>query len=98
MASGAKPGHRMVLHMHNGIEIVIAYFACFFAGMIAVPGNARMKGPEMHYVCEHSGSSIYVGQRELFRELQEIRPRLPDVRQFIVNRLELDFSSGHLAA
>jgi acyl-CoA synthetase (AMP-forming)/AMP-acid ligase II len=41
IAFGAKPGDRVALHMQNGAEIAIAYFACFLAGAIAVPINAR---------------------------------------------------------
>ena len=36
VACGAKPGDRVALHMQNGAEIAIAYFACFLAGAIAV--------------------------------------------------------------
>jgi long-chain acyl-CoA synthetase len=92
MACGAKPGDRVALHMHNGAEIAIAYFACFLAGVIAVPINARMKGPEIEYVLEHSGSSIYAAQREVV--LGEISARFPSVRQLLVEHLNLDAGSN----
>jgi long-chain acyl-CoA synthetase len=98
MACGAGPGDRIAVHMHNGAEIAVAYFACFHAGAIAVPMNTKMKGPEIQYILEHSGSSIYVGQRELFAEVERIRPSLPGVRRFIVDRHALDVCSDRLAA
>jgi acyl-CoA synthetase (AMP-forming)/AMP-acid ligase II len=96
IACGAKPGDRVALHMHNGAEIAIAYFACFLAGAIAVPINARMKGPEIEYLLEHSGSSIYVGQRE--GVLEEINCHFPGVRQLFVDNLKLEESSNVLSA
>src|SRR5215471_19416429 len=85
VACGAKPGDRVALHMQNGAEIAIAYFACFLAGAIAVPINTRMKAAEIEYVLEHSGCSIYLGQGELFQEIAQIRGRLATVRQFVID-------------
>ncbi len=39
IASGVSPGDRVVLHMHNCSDLAIGYFACFYAGAIAVPVN-----------------------------------------------------------
>jgi long-chain acyl-CoA synthetase len=96
IACGAKPGDRVALHMHNGAEIAIAYFACFLAGAIAVPINARMKAPEIEYMLEHSGSSIYLGQREV--ALEEISARLPCIRQLLLDNLKLEVCSNVLSA
>jgi long-chain acyl-CoA synthetase len=85
IASGIGPGDRVALHMDNGSELAVSYFACFYAGAIAVPVNTRMKGPEIEYVLAHSGASIYLGQPELFREVADIQPRFPRMRQFAVD-------------
>jgi long-chain acyl-CoA synthetase len=84
--------------MYNGPELAISYFACFYAGAIAVPINTRMKAPEIEYVLEHSGSSVYLGQPELFEEIEGIRARFPEIRQFVVNPSELDIASHRFAA
>jgi long-chain acyl-CoA synthetase len=96
IACGTKPGDRVALHMQNGAEIAIAYFACFLAGAIAVPINARLKGPEIEYLLEHSGSSIYVGQREV--ALEEINSRLPCVRPILLDQLKLEVRFNVLSA
>jgi len=98
IACGTKPGDRVALHMQNGVEIAIAYFACFLAGAIAVPINARMKAAEIEYVLEHSGCSIYFGQCELFQEIAKSRGRLPTVRQFVIDGRGLEVGSDRLAA
>jgi long-chain acyl-CoA synthetase len=89
MSVGIVPGDRVALHMHNGIDLAVSYFGCFYAGAIAVPVNTRMKAPEIRYVLEHSGASLYLGQPDLLRELaairsslQRVRAFIPDVRQF----------------
>jgi acyl-CoA synthetase (AMP-forming)/AMP-acid ligase II len=96
--ASAMPGDRVALHMQNGPEIVIAYFACFYARVIAVPVNTRLKAPEIRYLIEHSGSAIYVGQRDLLTEVEEFWSDLPGVRQFIVDGREVQSCSGHAAA
>jgi acyl-CoA synthetase (AMP-forming)/AMP-acid ligase II len=96
IACGAKPGDRVALHMQNGAEIAIAYFACFLAGTIAVPINERMKGSEIEYVLEHSGSSIYVGQKDV--ALEDINSRLPGIRQLLLDHLKLEDRFNVLSA
>jgi acyl-CoA synthetase (AMP-forming)/AMP-acid ligase II len=96
MACGAKPGDRVALHMHNCAEIAIAYFACFLAGVVAVPISARMKGPEIEYALEHSGSTMYVGQSEVM--LEEISSSFPGVRQLLLDRLKPEIRSNVLSA
>ncbi|HLZ81998.1 MAG TPA: AMP-binding protein [Caulobacteraceae bacterium] len=84
IASGVCPGDRIALHMHNGLQLATGYFACFYAGAIAVPVNTRLKGPEIEYVLGHSGASIYIGEPGLVDEIEAIRPRLANIRRFIV--------------
>jgi long-chain acyl-CoA synthetase len=98
ISSGVSPGDRVALHMYNGSELAISYVACFYAAAIAVPVNTRMKAPEIEYVLQHSGSSFYLGQPELFQEIWEIQPRLPEVRQFSVDWRNLAVCSDRLGA
>ena len=96
MAFGVRPGDRVALHMYNGAELAVSYFACFMAGAIAVPVNTRMKAAEIKYVLEHSGASTYCGQSELFREIDDLRPCLPGVQRFVVDGRELGPSPRRL--
>jgi long-chain acyl-CoA synthetase len=85
IAAGVAPGDRVALHLLNGIDLVVSYFGCFYAGAIAVPINTRFKAPEISYVLGHSGASLYLGQPEL---LGEVAPTSADehcVRAFIFN-------------
>ena len=98
IAAGVGPGDLVALHMDNGSELAVGYFACFYAGAIAVPVNTRMKGPEIEYVLAHSGASIYVGQPDLFREVADIRARFPGIRRFTVDWRALEVSVGESTA
>jgi long-chain acyl-CoA synthetase len=98
VAADVAPGDRVALHMHNGFELAIAYFACFYAGAIAVPVNTRMKAAEIAYVLDHSGASLYLGQPELFEEIAELPPCFADVRQWVTDLSEIDAPARRLAA
>jgi long-chain acyl-CoA synthetase len=51
---GYQRGDRIVLLWPNSIELVMLFFACFRAGLIAVPVNVSLKTSEVAYVLEHS--------------------------------------------
>ena len=55
---GCKPGDRVAIHWPNSIEMVKLLFACFKAGMIAVPVNVRLKALEVTYLLTHSKAAI----------------------------------------
>jgi acyl-CoA synthetase (AMP-forming)/AMP-acid ligase II len=73
IARGVTPGDRIALHLLNGTALAVAYYACFKAGVIAVPVNTRLKRAELAYVLDHSGASVYVGQDDLYEELRALR-------------------------
>jgi acyl-CoA synthetase (AMP-forming)/AMP-acid ligase II len=65
LLQGCKPGDRIAIHWPNSIDTVMLFFACFKAGMIAVPVNVRMKAPEASYVLQHSKAAMYVAHTDL---------------------------------
>ena len=70
LRQGLKPGDRIAIHWPNSIETVKLFFACFKAGMIAVPINVRMKSPEVAYVLKHSH-----GPAVIYKAITVNRPR-----------------------
>src|SRR5215471_5744215 len=65
LSDGLKPGDRVGVHWANSLECVQLLFACFYAGLIALPVNLRLKAPEVAYIMEHSGAAIWFSQPEL---------------------------------
>src|SRR5258707_9117086 len=81
LRQGGKPGDRIAVHWPNSIETVALFFACFKAGMIAVPVNVRMKAPEVGYVLQHSKAAMYVAHTDLAAVATEARKRCAGLRE-----------------
>src|ERR1700722_17450236 len=43
LQEGLEAGDRVAIHWCNSLEVVTLFFACFKAGLIAVPLNTRLK-------------------------------------------------------
>jgi len=71
LTAGVRPGDPVALHLINGLEIIVAYFACFKTGAIALPINTRFKSSEIEYVLSHAKAAAYIGQPDLAREVHE---------------------------
>jgi long-chain acyl-CoA synthetase len=79
LSAGIAAGDRVALHFHNCPEFAFAIIGCLKAGCIVVPINPRLKGPEIDYVLRHSGSAGYIGQPELFAELERSCPAIENL-------------------
>lgn len=53
-ASGLQPGDRIAMLASNSIEMVVATFGIFKAGMVWVPVNHLLSGADVSYVIEHA--------------------------------------------
>jgi long-chain acyl-CoA synthetase len=84
--AGVQRGDRIAFHLVNGPELAMGYIACLKTGGIAVPINARLKGPEIDYILRHSGSMCYIGQPDLYTDLAAFCPA--------VDSLELRYLTG----
>src|SRR5258707_14177131 len=69
LEAGVQPGDRVALHLTNGWEIIVAYYACFKSGAIALPMNTRFKAGEIDYVLRHAVTTAYIARPELAREV-----------------------------
>jgi long-chain acyl-CoA synthetase len=82
---GLKRGDRVVLHMANLPELVVAYYACFRMGAIAAPLNIRLKSAELAPLMQRLRPALYIGQADLYPEVAAIDTSiLAADRRFIV--------------
>ena len=65
LQQGLEPSDRIALHLRNGTQLAVCYYACFAAGYVAVPVNNRFVPDEIAYVLQHSGARAYVAQADL---------------------------------
>jgi long-chain acyl-CoA synthetase len=64
LQEGLVPGDRVAIHWSNAFQTVQLFFACFRAGLIAVPINTRLKASEIGYILEHSRARMCFSQPE----------------------------------
>ena len=55
---GLAPGERVALFMENRAEFLESLFACWFAGLAAVPINAKLHPKEVAYILGQSGARL----------------------------------------
>jgi long-chain acyl-CoA synthetase len=78
---GLKPGDSVALHLSNSIETALSYFACFKAGLIAVPCKTGLKADELEFALEHSQAHTYVAHSTLYDLFSAVRSKLPTVER-----------------
>ena len=62
---GLAPGDRVALAMKNCAEYYAVLFACWHAGLCAVPINAKLHAREFAYILENSGARLCFVTRDL---------------------------------
>jgi acyl-coenzyme A synthetase/AMP-(fatty) acid ligase len=83
---GLRKGDRVALHMANLPEFIVAYHACFRAGVIAAPLNIRFKTAELRPLLERLRPTLYIGQAALYNEVASIDSSiLPANSRFVVD-------------
>ncbi|HEY2015826.1 MAG TPA: AMP-binding protein [Bryobacteraceae bacterium] len=80
LGQGLETGDRVAIHWCNSAEVVNLYFACFKAGLIAVPVNNRLKPSEIAYILGHSKAKLCFSQPELAPLCEEVRAECRDLR------------------
>jgi acyl-CoA synthetase (AMP-forming)/AMP-acid ligase II len=71
-ANGVKAGDRVILHMTNRPEMLMAYYACFRVGAIAVPLNTAFKLAEIAPMLRRLRPALYIGESSLYPNVAAI--------------------------
>jgi acyl-CoA synthetase (AMP-forming)/AMP-acid ligase II len=74
---GLAKGDRVAVLAYNRVEWAEIYAATAKAGLVAVPINFRLVGPEIAYIVENAGASALIVEDDLAGALEEMRPHLP---------------------
>jgi crotonobetaine/carnitine-CoA ligase len=61
-ARGVRPGDRVLVHLENCPETLIARFACAWLGAVCVGSNALAVGPEIGWFAESTGAIAAITQ------------------------------------
>jgi crotonobetaine/carnitine-CoA ligase len=75
-ARGARAGDRILIHLANSPEFVIAWFACARLGAIAVSTNTRSVPRDIAYFADHAGVMMAVTSPEFASVVADNAPGL----------------------
>ncbi len=76
-------GDRVALAMTNTPAYVDCLFACWHAGLAAVPINAKLHPLEIRYILEHSGARLCLATPDLADALSPEVTGLPDLETLV---------------
>ena len=80
LSHGIRKSDVVSLLMPNGVEYIIAYFACWKLGAIAGPINSLLKAHEIAYVISDSEAKALLVHTDFLATIQSIRKELPCLR------------------
>ncbi len=86
LARGLKKGDKLAVLMENSIEIVEVYLATAKTGIIIVPINFRLIGPDVEYIADNADAKAFIVHDEFTPTTDPIRGRLTKIpaENFIV--------------
>ena len=76
-------GDRVALILRNCPEYVELLFACWHAGLTAVPINAKLHPREIHYILSQSGARVCFTNPELESNVSEAAVGVQDLMEVI---------------
>ncbi|MGE0716808.1 MAG: AMP-binding protein [Alphaproteobacteria bacterium] len=81
---GLQSGDRVALIMRNCPAYVEAMHACWHAGLVVVPINAKLHPREFHYILDHSGARVAMVTEDLADAVHAIAGELPALERIVV--------------
>ncbi|MBM3226017.1 MAG: long-chain fatty acid--CoA ligase [Candidatus Tectomicrobia bacterium] len=81
---GLEPGDRVAFAMGNRPEYVELLYAAWYAGLIAVPMNAKLHQREFAYILEHSGARLCFATPDLIETVAPLAQELPHVQAVLM--------------
>jgi acyl-CoA synthetase (AMP-forming)/AMP-acid ligase II len=76
LALGLKKGDRVAVLAYNCVEWMEIYVGLARAGLVAVPINFRLTGPEIAYILDHSEAGAIIAGAELCATVDAMRAEL----------------------
>ena len=77
MGLGLSKGDRVCVLAYNCVEWLEIYAAAALAGVVAVPINFRLLGPEIRYIVDNCEASALIVQDQLIDTVEQVRDTLP---------------------
>src|SRR5438477_5728590 len=98
IASGLREGDRVAIISRNAPTYVEALFAIWWAGLVAVPVNAKLHPRELEFVLSDSGARFALTDEDWYGTLSTIAPALPEtLRAVALGSREYESLIAHAA-
>ena len=78
------PGVRVAIAMSNCPEYVEVLFAIWYAGLTAVPINAKLHQREFAYILDHSGAKVCFVSLDLAETIAPLTGEIEELSEVIV--------------
>ncbi len=78
-AHGLAPGERVAIVMTNRPDYLEALFGIWYAGLVAVPVNAKLHPREVAYILSNSGSRLCVTDEGHAEGIESVRGEMPSL-------------------
>jgi fatty-acyl-CoA synthase len=86
LAMGVNKGDRVAILSPNCHRFLESFYGTSQIGAILVPINYRLVVSDFEYIVNHSGSSVFLVDRELVSVADGLRPALPTVKHYLVSQ------------
>ena len=87
---GIKKGDVISLLMPNGVEYIVAYFACWQLGALAGPINSLLKAQEIAYVISNSEAKALLVNSQFLSTIDSVQQELSQLSNIILFDSEAD--------
>ena len=79
MAKGLRKGDKVAVLLENSIEIIELFLATAKTGLVIVPINFRLVGPEIAYIVNNSDARLIFVHDRFAADVDKIRGELPGI-------------------
>lgn len=80
-SQGLNPGSRALLMYPPGLDLILAYFGCIYAGVIAVliyPPTSKKVIQKLHYIIEDATPEVLLTTQETYQSIEPLLAALPE--------------------
>ena len=78
--SGIEKGDRVAILSKNSLEYALLYYGAFKAGVVPVPLNYRLAGPEWAYIINDSAAKALIARSDLVQQADKVVGDLTTVK------------------
>jgi acyl-CoA synthetase (AMP-forming)/AMP-acid ligase II len=79
LSLGLNKGDKVAVLLENSIEIAEVYLATAKTGLVIVPINFRLVGPEVEYIANNSDAKAFIVHDEFAPTVDAIKPNLKNI-------------------